>query len=837
MAEEKIFIDVDINADAVANKMSALLQEMGELQLSKKRLIELSKTEKGLDQEQAKALADNEARMKAVKGELSALNGVYNTAIKGSTQYGDSLNELRRKLSDMTKAYDGLTKAQREGAEGSELRDSIKELSDELANLESATGRNQRNVGNYTESIKAAIPGVSDFDAKLRGLGTSFDELTTNTKKSAGNIVESIKSIGKAVLTPPFAVIAVTVGVIVAAFHKLREAFKKSDDAGTALAAGLATLKPIGTAIGAVFDKLANVLGSMVDGMGAAAIGIAKLANAVGIGDGEFVKAAESSRALVHSIDDLEETERQYTVNSAKRNKEVARLRDEAMKAGDPNERKKRLQQALDLEKANLEDEKKIAAQRLKNMEAEAKQNNDTSDATKDKIAQARAAMYQAEEQYYTGTRRLQREYLKAVDEINAEEEKRNEEAKKRREEYLKHRQEMADKEKSIAAKLQEALIDAVEDEGMREVLQLNLTYDREIEDYKNQLKNKKDLTKKAQDDLNALIVLAEEERVKALRELADKAAEESRDKQLSHDQKLWQLRLELAAENSAEELEAKQALLDIQMQQELDATTLTEEEKALILQKYNESKEKLIKEANERELRLQDEQNAAIKKKVTEAKEFQASQYMALAGAASSAFGAMSDLLAEWADESEGAAAASKAFALIQILTDEATVIADTAKAIAAAVAGATEAAAAGGPAAPFLLAGYIASMVGAVVSAVATTASSITQAKQLFTEAEGTSTDAGSYASGGVVGGTSYSGDRLTANVNSGEMILNRSQQTRLFDIANGQGGLVFDYSAMAAAMAAAVSAQPAPVMEYSEFKKFQGRTVIYNELARLR
>ena len=38
------------------------------------------------------------------------------------------------------------------------------------------------------------------------------------------------------------------------------------------------------------------------------------------------------------------------------------------------------------------------------------------------------------------------------------------------------------------------------------------------------------------------------------------------------------------------------------------------------------------------------------------------------------------------------------------------------------------------------------------------------------------------GNYANGGIVGGNSYSGDRLTANVNSGELILNMAQQENL-------------------------------------------------------
>lgn len=42
--------------------------------------------------------------------------------------------------------------------------------------------------------------------------------------------------------------------------------------------------------------------------------------------------------------------------------------------------------------------------------------------------------------------------------------------------------------------------------------------------------------------------------------------------------------------------------------------------------------------------------------------------------------------------------------------------------------------------------------------------------------------------YATGGIVPGTSYSGDKVMARVNSGEMILTTQQQSRLWAIANG-------------------------------------------------
>lgn len=46
--------------------------------------------------------------------------------------------------------------------------------------------------------------------------------------------------------------------------------------------------------------------------------------------------------------------------------------------------------------------------------------------------------------------------------------------------------------------------------------------------------------------------------------------------------------------------------------------------------------------------------------------------------------------------------------------------------------------------------------------------------------------------FAGGGIIQGNSKYGDRLLARVNAGEMILNAQQQKRLFDIANGHGGL---------------------------------------------
>ena len=67
------------------------------------------------------------------------------------------------------------------------------------------------------------------------------------------------------------------------------------------------------------------------------------------------------------------------------------------------------------------------------------------------------------------------------------------------------------------------------------------------------------------------------------------------------------------------------------------------------------------------------------------------------------------------------------------------------------------------------------------ATIAAAATTAANVARI---------TSQQAPSFENGGIVPGSSFTGDRISANVNSGEMILNRRQQSQLFDMVNNGG-----------------------------------------------
>ena len=186
--------------------------------------------------------------------------------------------------------------------------------------------------------------------------------------------------------------------------------------------------------------------------------------------------------------------------------------------------------------------------------------------------------------------------------------------------------------------------------------------------------------------------------------------------------------------------------------------------------------------------------------------------------------FGEISKLLAQYGEENKAAAAASKAFALMQVALTSGLTIADGAKAISAGIA---SAAATPFPAnIPAMIS--VVAQIGAIVGTVAST---ISQAKQIIGSA-----DAGKFADGGFVGGTSYEGDKLTAHVNSGELILNREQQGQLlFNMANANAAVAqIDYERMQAAFEAALQAMPAPVLVYREFENFQEKVWINRKIS---
>lgn len=408
--QEEIILDFKINAEDTSKQLALVTQQIDTLKEKQKLLTKAIKEGNDEDGKKAERVAQLQKEISALTAQQKSLTGQLQTQYKVQANLTGSFREMDVQLRMLENQYKALTKVQRESAEGEALKKAIQEQKQALKDFDAELGNHQRNVGNYPQAWASVIPGLGKVQSVVQSLGADMGTLSQQGLKAFSGLGQSVKAFGKIFLTPPVAVIAAVVGAMVWAFQRLREAFQRNDDASTKLQAAFAKLQPIGDAIGIMFNKLADVVAGLVDKMMKAYEWVIKFGNRLGIVSDEFVQATAAAANLVRSVDELEQMERDYTVNSARRSKEVAKLRNEAMSTDDLQERMRMLQKAIDLETETLSEAQAIARKRLQNLEAEAKKTGDTSDETANKIAQARAAMYQAEEAYYSGTRRLLKE-------------------------------------------------------------------------------------------------------------------------------------------------------------------------------------------------------------------------------------------------------------------------------------------------------------------------------------------------------------------------------------------------------------------------------------------
>ena len=821
---EQIILDIQLDKGSVNADLRATLESLKALKNEQKELTKAIKEGNDVDGEMSARLLDLKSQIKYTEAQAKGLSATQRVLTADGKKYEDTLNGQRQKLSDMQSAYDAMDKEMRESEGGKAFLAQIKEQHDAVLGLEGATGRMQRNVGNYGDSIKGVIPSFDKFDAALNKMGTSMNDLQQGVGTASKSIVSHFATIGKALITPPLGIIVAILTGIMLIFSKVASAIKKNDDAMTNLQVAFSAFKPIATAIGKIFEGIGVALSKVAVGI---ANVVTKISSALIPG---FEEASKKVTEYILAVDALEETQRRYTVQNAKDAQDIAKYRAIAAESTDLEERKKALQSAITLEEEIARRNVEIATKTLELRKEQARQEVDTTDETKNEIARLEAEKIQAETDYYNKKREMAAQIRELNNKINAENAKNHQEYIKRleaqrkaEEEAEKARQEALkaslENEKAIRQQMEDFKASLIKDAGERELVEMQIAGTREIEELKKRLETEKNITEEGRAILNQLIIDKQTELDTQLKIKADTLAEERINAEMQRiaeqEQTKLELRKTLAEENSAEMLELQLEELELQQQAELENTLLNEEEKYLIVEKYEKLKQALVAETAKKN----EEQATQMKMQLSASLQMMAKN-------ASSAFGQMSELLEGYGEENEKASKAAKAFALMQLATDQAISISQTARAMVEAVQGATQAAASTGPLAPVMLAVYIAEMVGLVLGAVAGQVASIKQAKGILSGEK--------FESGGIVGGTSFSGDKVVAHVNSGEMILNREQQTRLFDMANLGGG--FDYSGLATALTQAVASLPSPTLQYQEFKDFQSSVQRVTKIAEL-
>lgn len=194
----------------------------------KEKIDELKQSIKDLQQqEKDKTITTNEmkvqteainATIKEYQYNVRTLRKEIQNNVRTENEQEGSLKQLRAQLSNATKKYDEMAKAEREGAKGQALAQHINEITDKLKLAEEETQRYYRNVGNYYNSMMQAADDLQGTE--FFGMDIVNDTEVSNIIKLAQNmdgLTDKLKAFGKTaiglVMNPYFAALAGVVGV------------------------------------------------------------------------------------------------------------------------------------------------------------------------------------------------------------------------------------------------------------------------------------------------------------------------------------------------------------------------------------------------------------------------------------------------------------------------------------------------------------------------------------------------------------------------------------------------------------------------------------------------
>lgn len=184
--EEEKILNIKVRYEDAINGILKYKEKVQELSKAEKKLQEDFKDGKITYDEYATTVTALGEQTKDYKSTIRELSKEVQNNIKTEKEQDGSLRSLRAELSNATKAYDSLSKAERNGAKGEALKEHINKITDTLKDAEEETQRFYRNVGNYEESIKSALGVNSNFANSIINMsknGKGFSGVLKGVKK------------------------------------------------------------------------------------------------------------------------------------------------------------------------------------------------------------------------------------------------------------------------------------------------------------------------------------------------------------------------------------------------------------------------------------------------------------------------------------------------------------------------------------------------------------------------------------------------------------------------------------------------------------------------------
>lgn len=612
-----------------------------------------------------RSLTEKIVQSKTAVKELQYEQGVIQKQLQQQVKIDNaeekSLVALRAELSNLTAQYDALSGEMRKSDVGKALEEQINDVTDQLKNSEEATQRYYRNVGNYENSVRAALQGMNEEinkaqeaydkavkeqgemseaaeEAKqhLEGLQYVMDFTTKSSDKMMASIIpfgdkiipilskglsgvkeafslaaQGAQILGKQFLALMANPIVAFLGILAAAITLVVEGIKGSEENMNQWNRIIAPVSRALTGLRNVIEILCGWILNVVEAGGRLLFVLGNIVEWATSGIPLVGEAIHSAMEATREAIDLEQREQKLTqdrrnamVDEAKMHQEIAKLRNEAADASnkDTNARIAASKKAMDLELQIANERKRMAQEELEIARAKSEQAGNSA-ADNEELARLEAAVYNAETEYYKKTKELQGQQNTLEKQIADERKKRSDEAKKQAEDRAKKAKEASDKELAAIRQAEDAMLDLVKDTTEKRRKSIQNQYDREIEDLQKRLTEEKNLTAAARDSITRTIAAKQQQQANELAELEKQISSES----IQRRQQEIQLMLEAVKKGSDQEYQLKLQQIQLNMEADLAATeteiqNLEEREKmkALIRAKYAEQEEQLALERRE---------------------------------------------------------------------------------------------------------------------------------------------------------------------------------------------------------------------------------------------
>ena len=496
-----------------------------------------------------KEAGDVSAQMSTMGQTIASTSSTISDTAKTTQEFTQAVQQNASAVSDQASAQQNAEVVVRGfGAAEREAADAAKEAATSAQQAAQATDGVADGVEATADAAKASAKGVSS-------LSQAFGV--------AGNAVKGFAVQMKALMTNPY---VAAIAAIVLIVMKLVDAFKKNDAAMTALQKAMAPFKAILEVINRAFTAIVNTITKVIDKL--AEFG-SKLVSFIP-GMKEYV---DQQNDIVYSTERLQDKQREYAVESAKRESEISELRNKSVESEKYTaaERRKFLERAIELEKqdveerrANAEEELRIAEQKAlaeigyTKMTAEAWEA--LSDEEKDSITQLRVNVENLTAEFNNSTRKMTAQ----LNNFDKEEKKKQQDRAKAAKEAAKERLKI---EQEAARALEDILFNSIKDAQAKEEQLARTATDRQIQTIKDRIKTEKNLSTQAKRDLNRQIVLLEADLQIQLNNIRQKYASDNIKKQLEAAKQQYELMLKSMRSNDAKmQIEFEIVDLDTQL-------------------------------------------------------------------------------------------------------------------------------------------------------------------------------------------------------------------------------------------------------------------------------